>query len=341
MEITIKQSLKEIGMMKFFSKTVEYLVGNTQVDEFNPNSFQGYQRKINSNHCRKIMKYIKESLESNSFYFPTPIICSKRDEKSPLYIVDGQHRIEAMKLLYKEEPNVFEKIKQYELGVIVLENPSIAQEIETFITINKTSRKVDTSLALVLKTSISGGDEATILSKKQYVLVQLATILNSTKESSFYNQISFEGTPQSTGKLISLSTFVRAVLPLLNIVIYKQLITLEKLDNDVKILKEIFDVYWNSLEELWPKILKSENISQKKILQGAIGISSTIQFLQIIIREKVSSDLDELKGEIEKAISDIKIDENRWLPGQEFSNYSSARGHSFIASILLKSIREK
>lgn len=98
------------------------------------------------------------SYENDKFFLPTSIICASREDyrsKEKLYIVDGQHRIHAFCLLAKQNPARYEQIKDNEVSVIVLEQVGEEVEIDTFITINKTSKKVDTSLAYVLKNKIN------------------------------------------------------------------------------------------------------------------------------------------------------------------------------------------
>ena len=133
-------------------KTVDWLVNHTRVNVFNPMTFEGYQRSIDKKHCAKIVDYL-----SREFFLPTSIICASRKEyteDAQLYIVDGQHRVEALRLLREEYPARYKQVKDYELSVIVLEKAEEEVEIDTFITINKTSKKVDTSLAYVLKNRI-------------------------------------------------------------------------------------------------------------------------------------------------------------------------------------------
>jgi len=74
--------------------TIDKLIGVTVVDVFDPQTFKGYQREINEKHVSKIEKYITEEFKKGNFLFPSPIICSLREDET-LYIVDGQHRVQA------------------------------------------------------------------------------------------------------------------------------------------------------------------------------------------------------------------------------------------------------
>ena len=166
-------------------KTVDWLVRNTRVRTFDNITFTGYQRQVNENHVLNIVKYLKE----NPFYLPTSIICATDEEvtnDTVLNIVDGQHRVEAFKRLKENDLYKYNGIKNYELSVVILEKPSEALEVDTFITINKTSRKVDTSLAYVLKNKINKNNTSSsdlTIAKKEFLAVELAINLNSDRNS--------------------------------------------------------------------------------------------------------------------------------------------------------------
>ena len=144
--------------------SVEWLIANTMVNEFNPNSpdkFEGYQRKIDIAHRGRIISYI----ENKKSYFTSSIICSipagEREQKllessnKTMFVVDGQHRVAAFEEIKRTNPDLYEKIKFYTIPVTVLKNVDLNTEIDTFITINKTGKKVDTSLAYILKNQIN------------------------------------------------------------------------------------------------------------------------------------------------------------------------------------------
>ena len=143
---------KELDLLQT-KKTVDWLVSNTSVSVFSPINFKGYQRQIDEKHCMKIVEFLKRD-----FFMPTAIICATDHDftdTSKLRIVDGQHRVNAFKILKESEPQRYAQIKAYEIPVIVMANVNENIEIDTFITINKTSKKVDTSLALVLKNKMN------------------------------------------------------------------------------------------------------------------------------------------------------------------------------------------
>lgn len=341
-ENKINQVHTEFDGIESKNITIDDLITVTKVDVFNSSNFTGYQREINEKHVLKIENYITEEFAKGNFLFPSPIICSLRDEEiGTLYIVDGQHRVQAFKNIKNKNSELYNKIKDFELSIITLIKPTLKLEVETFITINKTSKKVDTSLALIAKTLYSDFEEREISARKQYILVESARKLDSSKDSYFYNNIAWEGTPRATGKLISLNSFVRAYMPIVNYLKNKNLIDLSnllELDRCINFCFEIINTIWLSFENKWPQLFQKEG--DNNIIQGTIGSSAIIKFIYNYLQEK-SIEVDDkqsLLREIKIAIKKINSSFEYWLPNGLYSSYSSGAGHTIISKILMDSL---
>lgn len=326
-------------------KTVDWLVTHTKVNVFDPLTFQGYQRSIDEKHCDKIVTYLLKE-----FFLPTSIICASREkytDNGELYIVDGQHRVRAFGLLRDRNPERYEQIRNYEVSVLVLEEAEEEVEIDTFITINKTSKKVDTSLAFVLKNKINynRASQDISISKREYLSVELATTLNDVQQEKselWANKILFEGSPKQSPQLISLNAFVISMRSLLFYLERCQVICLDwhesdELANCIGQLCWITDTIWNEIRNKWPDLFDS-NLEKRRIIQGSIGFSSINKFL--IQNLKYMQRKMRAVEFIDWAaiwIRSIQIPSKAWLPGERFSKYSSATGYSIIAQELMKS----
>lgn len=329
-------------------KTVDWLVNNTEVRTFDKISFTGYQRKVNINHVNKIVEYIK----NNDFFLPTAIICSTDEEYQEnirLFIVDGQHRIEAFKQIRDKYPDKFEDLRNLEVGIIVLNKPTESEEVNTFITINKTSKKVDTSLAYVLKNKITRqneGDGSIEFSKREFLSVELAILLNETEGGIWHNRILLEGNPTNKSfETVSLNSFVNSMKSLINHLNNGNIIKTDwKNEEELKsILALINDIYvnlWNQIQYKWPKQLETDYIN-KSVLLGTIGVSSINKYIIMQLRANSNiNDLKELKNRIKKWIQNLNIDSDDWSKGNKFSRFSSASGFNIVAKILFDSYRE-
>lgn len=326
--------------------SVEELVSNTEPDVFDPMTFEGYQRKIVSSHCEKIVNYILEK----EFFFPSPIICSTRENKKnpkKIWVVDGQHRIEAFKIL-KESGNPdyqrkYEEIKKFTIPVIKLIDPDVKDEISTFITINKTGKKVDTSLAQILYNKIStptNEDEMKRAAKVDYLCVELAKRINDNGPSMWIGQISFEDNPRKDGKLISLNAFVKAERVLISKLEKRKLLDFDwtrdptVLEELINRLEKAFIAKWTAIEKKWA-ILFNGNVENRSVLQGPIGCSSINRFIgaRLLQNQDILSFYDFLDYEI-RLINGLKIPSENWIKGTYYSRYSSESGYSFIAKDL-------
>lgn len=329
-------------------KTVDWLVRNTKVRTFDNIKFTGYQRKVNENHVSNIVKYLQE----NPFYLPTSIICASDAEvtnDTVLNIVDGQHRIEAFKKLKEIDLDKYNDIKNYELSVVILEKPSEALEVDTFITINKTSRKVDTSLAYVLKNKINKNNTSSCdltIAKKEFLAVELAINLNSYKNSLWYNRILLEGNPTKNSKeTISLNSFVKSVQMLISYLNKYKIIEIDwKNDEELnKIIKDIKDIYlkiWDVIKFKWPNLFKEESINNS-VLQGTIGVSAINKYIILQLKKQDKNyNLEKFISEAEHWIANIKISQDEWYKGNRFSQFSSAAGFNIVANMLLDSLEE-
>ena len=329
-------------------KTVDWLVNNTKVNVFNPISFEGYQRTIDENHCEKIVSYLNKD-----FFLPTSIICASRQEYSEnqeLFIVDGQHRVRAFDLLKHRNPDRYVQIKDNEISVIVLEQVEEEVEIDTFITINKTSKKVDTSLAYVLKNKINynRASKDISISKREYLSVELASFLNSAEKGNNHyweNRISFEGVPtKQTVQLISLNAFVKSMRTFLGYLEKYKVINLDwnsqdELDRCIQSICFIMNVIWDEIRNKWPELFDSD-IEKRRILQGSIGFSSINRFIVLILkRENINMSIDEFVNCVVVWIRAINCTSIDWLPGESFSKYSSESGFSIIAQDLVDSMK--
>lgn len=326
-------------------KTVDWLVNNTTVNVFNPIDFTGYQRQIDIKHCSKIIEYLKQD-----FFMPTAIICATDEEfreDGNLRIVDGQHRVKAFEMMREEKPERYEEIKRYEIPVIIMAKVDQNTEIDTFITINKTSKKVDTSLALVLKNKMNkyNTSEGLTMSKAEYLSVELAQKLNDTNDSNnvWYDKILFEGNPKNTTQLISLNAFVKSTRVLLNYMSKRGLISLDWNSRDEievcigRCYKFVIQI-WSILQNKWPDLFNSD-LENRRIIQGAIGYTSLNKAIVELLGKLPYEDEDDFINKFEEQIKYMSVESNKWVPGGIYSKYSSGSGYNIVSRELLNAMK--
>jgi hypothetical protein len=325
------------------TKTIEWLVENTKVRTFNKVTLEGYQRQVNETHVDNIIKY----LETQPFYLPTSIICASKKDIKEYYIVDGQHRIEAFKRLKNKNEIKYNEIKDFNLSIILLVDPPEELEVDTFITINKTAKKVDTSLAYILKNKLNklknnSSDDLSI-TKKEFLAVELAEFLNKNDKEFWKDKILFEGNPSNKSfETISLNSFVRTTRVFISYLEKYKIISLnwndnESLDNILNDISEIYLSLWKAIKNKWPDLF-FESDSKKNVIQGTIGVTALNKYLILQLKNNNKSyNKNELINDIKNWIELIDIQSKKWYSGEDFSKFSSEAGFSTVADILYKS----
>lgn len=344
-------------------KTVDWLVEHTSVKVFTPLDFNiGYQRKIDEKHCDDLVKYL--TTKTHAFFLPTAIICATdndeqtkdyvEDPEQNLFIVDGQHRVEAFRRVKKYFSERYAEIQDYELPIIVLNKVERPLEIDTFITINKTSKRVDTSLALVLKnlvnTKKSGASEDISIPRRDYIAVEVARALNgdgdcAIESSIWNNRIKYDGPTKNTMQLLSLNAFVKATRTLLRSLEAEKLIKLEWQSEEeanalIRVLANTINKIWDNVRLKWAPVF-DKDLEMRRIIQGSNGFTSINRFLVMMIKttEYRFPDLDSFAFQASQWIWSIDKVCTAWLPGEEYSIYNSERGFSVVAQDLYKNCK--
>lgn len=318
-------------------KPIEWLIENTKVCVFDPVSFEGYQRQIDNKHCMKIVSYLlKDS------FLPSAIICSNRQQSldNKLWIVDGQHRVEAFKILRTENNQRYKEIASVEIPVVIMDNVPIEKEIETFITINKTSKKVDTSLAYVLKNKISQGEGDMAMPKSEYISVEAARKLSLEGESKIWDgRILFEGNVKLAEEYISLNAFVRATRVLINLMWKKKVISFDwqkysDVEEATRTATLLIDFIWKRVQLRWPELFMY-NEEDRRIIQGSIGYTAITRSLVKLMRNKNVHDQDSFMKEASDIIFSFKVGPEKWMSKGIYSKYSSESGYKIVSDELI------
>lgn len=326
------------------TKTIDWLTQNTDVCVFDPVSFNGYQRQIDEKHCEKIVAYLK-----SSDFLPSSVICACDDyiDDGRLRIVDGQHRVHAFKMLERGFPERYAAICKTEIPVVVLVGVPLATEIQTFITINKTSKKVDTSLAFVLKNKLSKEGDDMVMPRAEYISVEVAQKLNDDECNKVWsNKILYEGNIKKSNCYISLNAFVRATRILVNTLNQIGYISLawdaetkkEFVDETTNRTCNLIRHIWYCVYLKWPE-MDEASFEDRQILQGSIGYTAITRTLVKLIKEN-SVGAGEVESFIKKTILSFNVSYEQWTKKGTFSKYSSESGYRLVSDTLIDSINQ-
>jgi len=144
-EIPYLDALRETGYQRIPSMTrVKKLATDLRAEHADiPTSILMNIRDVN------ISEYLTE--EDGMLFLSIPL-----DSDIKFYIVDGQHRILAFKILYDEN---FDKWGDYQIQFVAMLGASKELEMKQFYTVNSTAKSVRTDLAYNILTKLSDEDQ--------------------------------------------------------------------------------------------------------------------------------------------------------------------------------------
>lgn len=227
---------------------------------------KGYQRLLNRARAKKLADYILKGQDSNDVFLPTSIFLAthndiKFDEKNntleidsaaigPFSVVDGQHRLEGLRLAMEKD----ERVLDFEVPVnIAVSLPKLAQMCH-FLIVNTTQKSVDKSVEqrILARLSAAFEVEEDLPSLPKWILntvqkgevdkaVKYVDYLNDTAESPWFKKIHManaDGDKSSMNQHSFVKAIVKYVLTANN-----PLSVLNDFDKE----KRIFLNYWTAI----------------------------------------------------------------------------------------------
>lgn len=236
----------ELNSNALFTQKVLYndIVSDRNLADVDGNA-DYYQRRLDPKRLKEIKKYIYNSILDEkeniavSALFPTAMILAVDYEELPevndeiidvkfakskrMYIVDGQHRLMAMRQLYEElkkylfrndeEQYILDYLSTYRFNCTILVNYDIWEQGQVFINVNFKQKPVNRSLYYDVYGAeyIESNDPKHLERNKIYLAHELTRFMNENSGSPFYKNVKMLGTGKG---FVSQSFFVEALLPL-------------------------------------------------------------------------------------------------------------------------------
>ena len=225
----------------FTQKSIEGLqTDDTDQTEVVKNT-QYYQRKLNQERLKEIQKFIVDTIldekDNNAVatLFPSSMILAVQKvelpqikesfdfefDDTPIYIVDGQHRMMAMKLLYERmtRPELIQDediqyiihyLENYRFNATILVNYDLWEQGQVFVNVNFRQKPVNKSLYYEVFGSEYSENPKDWKRNHVFVAHRMSESLNNYEQSPFYRQIKMLGTGKG---YVSQAFFVEAILP--------------------------------------------------------------------------------------------------------------------------------
>ncbi|MEM4591594.1 MAG: DGQHR domain-containing protein [Nitrososphaerota archaeon] len=270
--------------------------GRAKIDRWSRKNREGYQRSPLESRVKprkgSVVKYILDELG----VFPTSVLLNVRDntlkfmpakklnenieygtlhidDSTSLWIIDGQHRIEALIRASAEHP----ELEEYPLPVSILNLSDKFDELVHFYIVNSRQKKIPTGIAYrhmqqmyeaVKIRATYQWLESVILGAKQErqaLAAMVVDYLDTEPESPFAGRIRFQGEELEKRHLIDDDVLIRYISTLLREKVLASM-TVEE-------LAELLIWYWSAISELYPRAFKQEEKDKYTLLKHT-GVAS-------------------------------------------------------------------
>ena len=270
MNITLPVAKSVQGDLVLYSTSIKVknLVspGFYSVEKLDPKGEEGYQRVLNRARAKKLADYILKGQEIGDAFLPTSVLLATDknidydganstitipSEACPFSVVDGQHRLEGLRMATEKDNRVLE----FQVPINIAINLNGIAQMCHFLIVNTTQKSVDKAVEQQIYTHLTGLidiESIPILPKWiQNIIdrgeikkaVKIADYLNSTAGSPWYGKIQMAN-EDTTGKTINQGSFVN-LLNKFHLVANNPVIV-EDLDKQKRIVLN----YWKAISSI-------------------------------------------------------------------------------------------
>ena len=273
MTLTLPVAKVQQGALTLFSTaiTVRVLTQDNfySVETLDPSDpgDSGYQRLLNQARARKLSDYIVKGQDHQDAFLPTSVflatdkpldfdettntITFNTDTIGPFSVVDGQHRLEGLKMASKKDDRVLD----FAVPVNIAANLPTLHQMCHFLIVNTTQKSVDKAVEQRIVARLTAAlNVEDMPSLPKWILnvvergevekaVKLTIFLNEEPESPWHGKIKMANDP--TSNMVNQRTFVKAIV--------KYILTA---NNPISVLndsdkeKRIFLNYWKAISTL-------------------------------------------------------------------------------------------
>ena len=265
-----------VGTLKFGE-----LMGRYQIPHRVHAEDSGYQRKPSVSRVNKLAR----DLQNGMVDLPTAILLSIRDTSliprkdrsgrfmlslpangsRPFYVIDGQHRLEALKRVMEESTDTYDGWFEFHIPTVILFGANEAVEMDQFHTVNSNAKSISTDLALDLlkkRAAQQGSFRKYLIEKGEGWKVESQELTEIVAQREIWREkVRFPNEPKK-GTLINSNGFVRSLKRALeqeNFATYSP-------DQQATII----EAYWKGIRSALPECF---NAPSEYNIQKAVGVS--------------------------------------------------------------------
>jgi DGQHR domain-containing protein len=229
---------------------------------------KGYQRLLNRGRAKKLADYIVKGQDSHDAFLPTSVFLATDkliafNEKEntididikvvgPFSVVDGQHRLEGLRIAAEKDARVLD----FEIPVNIGINLPKIHQMCHFLIVNTTQKSVDQSVEQRIIARLADAlDVEDMPSLPKWILntvdkgevkdaVKYVDFLNETEGSPWFGKIRMANSDSDTGT-VNQKTFVKAIVKYV-LTANNPLTSLKDFEKE----KKIFLNYWKAIQKV-------------------------------------------------------------------------------------------
>jgi len=288
MKFTIPAAKVRQGDLLLFTSSfpVRDLIQNDfySIERLDPSDqgVSGYQRLLQTSRARRLADYIVRGLESKDAFLPTSVflatdkaiefdsvkntISFDLNSVGPFSVVDGQHRLEGLRLAAEKD----ERVLDFEIPVNIASEMPLLHQMCHFLIVNTTQKSVDKSIEQNIYsrlTQYQNTEDTPNLPQwiKKIVdrgdvdkALRITQFLNQEPESAWENKVQMANEPRKKTTTIKQGSFVAAINKYF-LVPSNPLLASADLETQKKILLNYWKAIANLLDEEKDTVLFKTN----------------------------------------------------------------------------------
>jgi len=341
--------------MYLTSLPVKYLAMRAEIDRWTKTNREGYQRPPLESRLKPVGKAsIVRYLLEEAGIFPTSVLLNVRHklefkeemkindkisfgkliipDNVKLWIVDGQHRLEALKRVSSLKP----EFEEYPVPVTIMDLENRFDEMLIFYIVNSRQKRIPTDIAyrhlqsMVEKVEVEekyGWIKSVLLGpmeRRKGLAALIVDYLASDPNSPFYNRIRFLGEERESWHLLDDSVLIRYITKLLREKTFSMM--------DPARVADLLIDYWNAIKELYKPCFKEGESGNYTLLKHTGVASFTYLFPTVYSYCMMEGDISQRKmkeilGYLKEEVDDPRLPLEYRRPIDEYW-WSRAHGPS-------------
>ena len=214
-------------------------------------------------------KHLRPQLESTGRY----VLTLPENGAQPFYVVDGQHRIEALRTVIEDEHNDF--WSNYRLPAVIFFGADETVEMIHFHTVNSNAKSIKSDLDIDLLEERAKRDDGFLVTLPRKLVWKVhaqRVTARVAKGGVWIDRIRFPNQPKGT-TLITSNSFAFSLKPALGQVHFTE----HTPENRARIV----DAYWRGIEKALPECFRTP---KRYNIQKSVGVYVFHDLLSVVLR---------------------------------------------------------